>query len=185
MHFLLPPLCDIAVQRIGSSQAAKFYRCGKIYGQIDLDTIRTENICQSLNLLQIIRRKGLRRSIDIVENSTVNTDRGIGTGIFGISWRYFSRQFVPFPERTSGISALYSSIRIIPVIKDTDVIHRLLLDIQSGAVFTTCLKTEKMIGSIKESGFRHRTQHSCSILNINGITILAKSEIFTVCHELQ
>ena len=135
-----PPGFYLGIQWVGSlygfaaieSLGRNAHRRGKVYRQIYLDTIGAQNIGILLYLINIYSRQHLGRGIYIIQYRTIDTDRGIGAGVFlnqfsidrctGILYEEgapmkFSFASFSFPENAqSSITALDGAVQVVPVV---------------------------------------------------------------------
>ena len=81
LGFLLPPLSHALIQGVCRLGVAQCHWCGEVDGQIHLDMIGAEDVGNLLDLLQIRSCQHFGRCIDVVQNSTVDTDGSVGTSI--------------------------------------------------------------------------------------------------------
>ena len=126
LHFLLPPQWHPLIQRICCIEVAQCLRRSEIDREIHLDAIRTQHISNLRRLLQHVRRQGNRLGIHIVEHCTIDAillvDASILliTGFQRLGHRTLaSRNLFPFPNGTASKSTLNSTIRVVPMIQQT------------------------------------------------------------------
>ena len=166
IHLLAPPLSHLRVQRVGCWQTSQRHRRGEIDAQVSAYSIALKIAVDHTHLLQPLIRKHLGRSIYIIDNDSVDTQAGVGTGIIG------------HPVRESGIedalariAALHTAIEVIPVVDEPEVKGRMLL---LGTDIAQLLHPQQVEGRIEQTVGSRRRQF-----------YLSGSDHYAVCIALQ
>ena len=140
VHLGVPPFDNLGVERVGSLQSAHLDGRSEVDGEIDADAIGTQLVGNTLCLLQALGRECLRFGIYVVENGTIDTDGSIGTSIHFHAFRIGIEE-----DAFASKATLHRSIRIVPVVQDAQVIERLLLDVEVGAITSIRTRLPRML----------------------------------------
>jgi hypothetical protein len=80
----LPPLRDPAVEWIGCLQPPEPQRGGDVGREVHPDAVRSPHIGDGRDLREVLRREDAHIRVDVVDDRTIDANRGVGAGVVRI-----------------------------------------------------------------------------------------------------
>ena len=119
LHFLLPPVDDVSVERVSGLCGTQGERRAEVDGEINLDVIRPEDVRYLSHGVDISACEDLRRGIDVVQHAAVDPHGEVGEAIGAdASFPGLSFQSAAPEDAVTGIASLDGAVEVVPVVED-------------------------------------------------------------------